>query len=146
MADSWSAGRADTGRHDAPDAGQVEVLTGLPDTLAELTRAVRGLSETVDAIKDTVATAGRVAGRLDELMDDLEGPVHGLRPGIERLSDVLDAPAIERLPAILDSIESTVLPVAHRAERVRRQLGKVGDLRRGVASRLRTESNDPQTM
>lgn len=47
---------------------QVEVLTELPDTLAELTRAVRGLSETVDAIKDTVATAGRVADRLDVLM------------------------------------------------------------------------------
>jgi ABC-type transporter Mla subunit MlaD len=125
---------------------QVEVLTELPETLAELARAVRGLSETVEAIKDTVATAGRVADRLDVLMDDLESPVHGLRPGIERLSRVLDAPVIERLPAILESVESTVLPVAHRAERMRRQLERVGDLGRGVASKLRAGPDNPQTM
>lgn len=115
---------------------QAEVLTELPETLAELTRAVRGLAETVEATKETVATASRVADRLELLMDDLQDPVQGLRPGIERLSVVLDAPVIERLPAILESVESTVLPVAQRAQRLRTQLERLGERRRAVRSRL----------
>lgn len=124
---------------------QAEVMTELPETLAELTRAVRGLAETVEATKVTVATANRVVDRMEALMDELQDPVHGLRPGIERLSRVLEAPVIERLPAILESVEDTVLPVAQRAERLREQLERLGDRRRAVTSKLRPGSDEAQS-
>jgi len=125
---------------------QAELLTELPETMAELTRAVRGLAETLEATKETVATANRVADRLEALMDELHDPVHGLRPGIERLSRVLEAPVIDRLPAILESVEGTVLPVAQRAERLRDQLTRMGERRRSLTSKLRPGSDEPQTM
>ena len=125
---------------------QAELLTELPETLTELTRAARGLAETVEATKETVATANRVADRMEALMDELQDPVHGLRLGIERLSRVLEAPVIDRLPGILESIEETVLPVAQRAERLREQLERLGERRKAITSKLRAGPDESQTM
>jgi len=63
-----------------------ELMTELPETMAELTRAVRGLAATVETAKETVDAANRVAERLESLLDELHDPVHGLRPGIERIT------------------------------------------------------------
>lgn len=104
---------------------QTEVMTELPETIAELTRAVRGLAETVETAKETVASANRVTERLEALLDDLQDPVQGLKPGIERINEVLSAPVIERLPTILESVESTVLPVTESAERLRNRLARL---------------------
>jgi len=119
---------------------QTELMTELPETLAELTRATRGLSETVETAKETVASANRVTEKLEVLIDELQDPVHGLRPGIERVSEVLDAPVIERLPAILESVESTVLPVTASAERLRLRLSTLNERRSRILARLRRES------
>jgi hypothetical protein len=116
---------------------QTETMTQLPETLAELTRAVRGLAETVENTKETVAAANRVVERLEALLDELHDPVHGLRPGIERVSEVLEAPVVQRLPAILESVEGLVLPVARRAERVRLRLSELEGRRRQLVCRLR---------
>jgi len=115
---------------------QAEMMAELPETLAELAKAVRGLAETVEATKDTVAKANRVVERLEVLVDELQDPVRGLRPGLKRVTEVLEAPVVQRLPAILESLESTVMPVALRAERMRNQLAAFGDRRRRVTSRM----------
>ena len=46
---------------------QSELVTEIPEALAEPTRAVRGLAEVVDSAKDTVAAASRVVTRLEAL-------------------------------------------------------------------------------
>lgn len=115
---------------------QAETMTEFPETIAELTRAARGLAEAVETAKETVAAANRVTERLEALMDELQDPVQGLRPGIERVSQVLEAPVVQRLPSILESVESTVLPITQRAERISQRLAMFGDRRRRVASRL----------
>jgi hypothetical protein len=103
---------------------QTELMTELPETMTELTRAVRGLAETVETAKETVAAANRVTERLESLLDELQDPVHGLRPGIQRITEVLEAPVIGRLPAILESVERTVHPVSESAERIRKRLAR----------------------
>lgn len=110
---------------------QTELLTELPETLSELTRAVRGLAESVETSKETVAMANRVVERLEALVDDLHDPVRALRPGIERVSEVLDAPVVQRLPEVLEAVESTIMPITRATERVRATFAKIGKPRQG---------------
>jgi chromosome segregation ATPase len=98
---------------------QTEVLAELPSTIRDLQLAVRGLSEMLAALKDTLASAQRVSTRIDEILDDIEEPVRALRPGIIRLAAALDSPVIDRIPATLEAIEAAVLPVTASAERAR---------------------------
>jgi ABC-type transporter Mla subunit MlaD len=116
---------------------QGELLSELPETLTELSRAVRGLADTVEASKATLASVQRVAERIDTLLDDLEDPVRGLRPGIEKVTAVLQDPAIQRIPPMLSSIDSTVTPMAQRAERTRARLLTWADSRHRLARRLK---------
>jgi hypothetical protein len=43
----------------------------------------------------------------------------------ELMTELLEAPVIERLPAILESVESTVLPVTQSAARIRKRLSRL---------------------
>ena len=125
-----------------PDLGrllqaQTEVLTTLPETLLELNRAVGSLAQAVDATRDTMLAVQGVTRRIDRLLDEIEDPVLGVRPGLERLSRVLEDPVIERIPASLEAIERTVLPVAESADRTRARLAKVRGALRGSRWRKR---------
>jgi hypothetical protein len=93
---------------------QGDLMAELPSIIAELQDAVRGLSETLSDSRETAASAQRVTARLEEILDEIEEPVRSLRPGMERLAVVLDSPVVERLPATLETIERTVLPLASR--------------------------------
>jgi hypothetical protein len=74
---------------------------------------------------------------MESLLEELEDPVRGLRPGIERVTQVLDSPVWERLPAMLESVESTVLPVARSAERARERWARAERLGRDVVAHVR---------
>jgi ABC-type transporter Mla subunit MlaD len=121
---------------------QAEVLAELPDTLRQLSGSVRGLAETAEATRETVAAAQRVVERMNSLLEELEDPVRGLRPGIERVTQVLDSPVWERLPSLLESVESTVLPVTETAKHTRQRLAHVRRLRRDLVARVRTVMSD----
>ena len=116
---------------------QAEVLADLPETIAELSKAVRGLAETAEATKETMAAANRVVNRMETLLDELEDPVRGLRSGIDGVSRVLDAPVLQRLPSIVESVESTLVPITRSAERTRSRLAWIGQRRRSAVARVR---------
>ena len=116
---------------------QAEVMASLPETISELSKAVRGLAETAESTKETVAAASRVVKRMETLLDELEDPVRGLRSGIDGVSRVLDAPVLQRLPAIVESVESTLVPITRSAERTRNRLASAGKRRRRAVAQLR---------
>jgi hypothetical protein len=129
---------------------QAEVLAELPETIGQLSRTVRGLAETVEATRETAVAAGRVVERMESLLDELEDPVRGLRPGIERVTQVLESPVWERLPSMLESVEGTVLPVSRSAQRTRDRWARASRLGREVVAHVRTvvsagsrDSGDP---
>jgi chromosome segregation ATPase len=117
--------------------GQAELFSELPSIIAELQNSVRGLSETLSDSKETAASAQRVTARLEEILDQIEEPVRALRPGIERLAVVLDSPVVERLPATLETIERTVLPLASRINAATVWLDTTAARWRGRIARLR---------
>jgi len=115
---------------------QAEVLSSLPETLSDLHQAVRSLSEVVEATRETMVSVQRLSQRIETVLDDVEDPVRGLRPGLERLNRVLQDPVVERIPAALESIERTVLPVADSADRLRARLDRLRKLPVRTRSRL----------
>lgn len=115
---------------------QAEVLSQLPENIAELSSAARGLAEAVEATKETAASASRVVRRLESLLDELEDPVHGLRPGVERVAEILDAPVVQRIPEVLESIEAAVLPLSQGVEQTRLRIEAFARARRTLLTHI----------
>jgi ABC-type transporter Mla subunit MlaD len=110
---------------------QTEALAQLPRTLSDLNGTVRELTEATTMARDTIASAQRIAERLEDLVEELEEPVRALRPGIERVGKVLDDPAVDTVPDTLRRINEDLMPLIHGLRQAQSRVGSVaGMLRR----------------
>ena len=109
---------------------QTEALAQLPRTLSDLNGTVRELTEATTMARDTVASAQRIAERLEVLMDELEEPVRALRPGIERVGKVFDDPAVDTVPDTLRQINEDLMPLIHSLRQAQSRVGSVAGLLR----------------
>jgi ABC-type transporter Mla subunit MlaD len=109
---------------------QTEALAQLPRTLSDLQGTVRELTEATTMARDTIASAQRVAERLEDLVDELEEPVRALRPGIERVGRVLDDPAVDTVPDTLRRIQEDLVPLIHGLRVAQTRVGSVTGLLR----------------
>ena len=107
---------------------QTEALSQLPRTLSDLNGTVRELTEATTMARDTIASAQRIAERLEELVDELEEPVRALRPGIERVGKVLDDPAVDTVPDTLRRINEDLMPLIHGLRQAQSRVGSVAGL------------------
>jgi ABC-type transporter Mla subunit MlaD len=112
---------------------QTEALAQLPRTLTDLQGTVRELTEATTMARDTIASAQRMAERLEDLVEELEEPVRALKPGLERVGRVLDDPAIDTVPDTLNRIHDDLMPLIHGLRQAQTRVGSVTDilLRRG---------------
>jgi ABC-type transporter Mla subunit MlaD len=118
---------------------QTEVLAQLPRTLSDLNGTVRELTEATTMARDTIASAQRIAERLEELVDELEEPVRALRPGIERVGKVLDDPAVDTVPDTLRRINEDLMPLIHGLRTAQSRVGSVA----GILRRRTREDEGP---
>jgi ABC-type transporter Mla subunit MlaD len=109
---------------------QTEALSQLPRTLSDLNGTVRELTEATTIARETIASAQRIAERLEVLVDELEEPVRALRPGIERVGKVLDDPAVDTVPDTLRRINEDLLPLIHGLRQAQARVGSVTGLLR----------------
>jgi len=109
---------------------QTEALSQLQRTLSDLNGTVRELTAATTMARDTVASAQRIAERLEVLMDELEEPVRALRPGIERVGKVLDDPAVDTVPDTLRQINEDLMPLIHSLRQAQSRVGSVAGLLR----------------
>ena len=109
---------------------QTEALSQLPRTLSDLNGTVRELTEATTMARDTIASAQRIAERLEVLVDELEEPVRALRPGIERVGKVLDDPAVDTVPDTLRRINEDLMPLIHGLRQAQTRVGSVAGLLR----------------
>ncbi len=109
---------------------QTEALSQLPRTLSDLNGTVRELTEATTRARDTIASAQRIAERLESLIDELEEPVRALRPGIERVGKVLDDPAVDPVPDTLRRINEDLMPLIHGLRQAQARVGSVTGLLR----------------
>jgi ABC-type transporter Mla subunit MlaD len=110
---------------------QTEALSQLPRTLSDLNGTVRELTEATTMARDTIASAQRIAERLEDLVEELEEPVRALRPGLERVGRVLDDPAVDTVPDTLRRIHDDLMPLIHGLRQAQTRVGSVtGILRR----------------
>ena len=118
---------------------QTEALSQLPRTLSDLNGTVRELTQATTMARDTIASAQRIAERLEDLVNELEEPVRALRPGIERVGKVLDDPAIDTVPDTLRRINEDLMPLIHGLRQAQTRVGSVTGLlrRRGPRDEAR---------
>ena len=118
---------------------QTEALAQLPRTLTDLQGTVRELTEATTMARDTIASAQRIAERLEDLVEELEEPVRALKPGIERVGRVLDDPVVDTVPDTLRRIQEDLVPLSRGWRVAQNRVGSVtGLLRR----RPRDEDED----
>jgi ABC-type transporter Mla subunit MlaD len=109
---------------------QTEALSQLPRTLGDLNATVRELTAATTKARDTIASAQRIAERLEGLVDELEEPVRALRPGLERVGRVLDDPAVDTVPDTLRRIQEDLVPLIHGLRAAQARVGSVTGLLR----------------
>ena len=109
---------------------QTEALSQLPRTLSDLNGTVRELTEATTMARETIASAQRIAERLETLVEELEEPVRALRPGIERVGKVLDDPAVDTVPDTLRRINEDLMPLIHALRQAQSRVGSVAGLLR----------------
>ena len=90
---------------------QTEALAALPGAVHALSAAVKNLADATAGARDTVQTMNRLATKLESIVDDLEGPLRALAPGMERMAAVLDDPIISTVPDTLGQVQRDILPV-----------------------------------
>lgn len=118
---------------------QTEALAQLPRTLADLNGTVRELTQATTSAKETIASAQRIAERLEDLVTELEEPVRALKPGLERVGRVLDDPAVDTVPDTLRRIHEDLMPLIAGLRQAQSRVGSVTDLLR---RRPRDEDHD----
>jgi ABC-type transporter Mla subunit MlaD len=109
---------------------QTEALSQLPRTLSDLNGTVRELTEATTMARETIASAQRIAERLEGLVNELEEPVRALKPGIERVGKVLDDPAVDTVPDTLRRINEDLMPLIHGLRQAQSRVGSVAGLLR----------------
>jgi ABC-type transporter Mla subunit MlaD len=109
---------------------QTEALSQLPRTLSDLNGTVRELTKATTMARDTIASAQRIAERLEGLVDELEEPVRALGPGIERVGKVLDDPIVDTVPDTLRRIQEDLIPLIHGLRVAQSRVGSVTGLLR----------------
>ena len=110
---------------------QTEALAQLPRTLSDLNGTVRELTEATTMARETIASAQRIAERLEDLVEELEEPMRALRPGLVRVGKVLDDPVVDTVPDTLRRIHDDLMPLIHGLRQAQSRVGSVtGMLRR----------------
>src|SRR3712207_6799845 len=104
---------------------QTEALAQLPRTLSDLNGTVRELTEATTMAHATIASAQRIAERLEDLVEELEEPVRALKPGIERVGRVLDDPIVDTVPDTLRRIQEDLVPLIHGLRVAQSRVGSV---------------------
>jgi ABC-type transporter Mla subunit MlaD len=90
---------------------QAEAIAALPGALVSLTRAVSSLDVTIQDARDTVARLQRLGERLEGMLDEVEQPVKDLAPGLRRVGEVLEDPAVSDLPDTVRRVREDLLPL-----------------------------------
>ena len=104
---------------------QLEAFAALPETLASIERATRGLFVAVLSAQETALALQRVAVRADRMLTELEEPVAALAPGLVRLGRVLDDPALDTVPETLRTVSSQLVPVVATLAETQQRVARI---------------------
>jgi hypothetical protein len=108
-------------------AQQLEAILGRVESVVSLVEApARALAPEMD----------RVARRIHDIGDALDGPVDSLLPGLQRMGAAFERANLEQLPEVLDLLTGQLRTMANVFTEVPRRLGPVGELLTSPATGL----------
>lgn len=117
-------------------AAPARALIEVPRTLLDLNRSILSLIDALTTARETLTSASEVVARMERIAEELEEPIMALRPGIERLSRVLDDEAVETVPDTLRRINEDVLPLLAGLRETQSRVNAVASIMPGAASML----------
>jgi ABC-type transporter Mla subunit MlaD len=119
---------------------QARLVAALPTTL-------RLANDSLVAFASTVQRLDTLVRRLDNLTRPLEEPLTALAPRLERLVPILDMPALQDVPEMLDAVRREGLPALAAVADTQRQVAviaaSVERLMEGIDDTLRRVSELP---
>jgi hypothetical protein len=126
---------------------QTEALIELPATVASLQRAVRALADTVAVGAETLLVVQKLALRIDRIVDELEGPVLALAPGLEQAAKILEDPVVETIPDTVRKLRAEVLPLLRTLNETQARLATLpgASLFGQLTGRVSPRPQDPPT-
>ncbi|MDQ1373040.1 MAG: hypothetical protein QOJ09_378 [Actinomycetota bacterium] len=107
---------------------QTEALAALPGAVQSLSAAVKNLADATAGAKDTIQTMNRLAHRIEGIVEELEGPLKALAPGMERMAKVIDDPIVSTLPDALTQARRDLLPVLRTIAETNERIASLASL------------------
>lgn len=90
------------------------LLEQIPTTLMRLTEVLDKLAPAATDAVETVTISRRVSANIEQLVAELEQPIRDLIPAIERLTTILNDPAIAAIPTTVQRIHDEADPILER--------------------------------
>jgi hypothetical protein len=109
-------------------------LPGVSDVVDALQAQTQALLQVPDAVRAVISLAidaQRVVRRLDGLLDDLEGPLRDLAPGLQNLARTLES---DEIASIVTGVNDTQRQVAAIAATTGRIVSIIDDVGTRMAS------------
>ena len=120
---------------------QNKILETLPGTLLRLTNVLEKIAPAANDAVETVSNSRRVTERVNVLIDELEGPIRDLIPAINRVTEILNDPAIAEIPITIARVQAEANPILDGIGSVRNTASSARDRGRrmvdGTVRRIR---------
>ena len=120
---------------------QNKILETLPGTLLRLTNVLEKIAPAANDAVETVSNSRRVTERVNVLIDELEGPIRDLIPAINRVTEILNDPAIAEIPITIARVQAEANPILDGIGSVRHTASSARDRGRrmvdGTVRRIR---------
>ena len=101
-------------------------VSDVVDLLQTQTQALLAVPDAVRAVIELAIDAQRVVKRLDGLLDELEGPLRELAPGLENLARTLEGDEIASIVTGVNDTQKQVAAIAATTGRIMSVIDDVG--------------------
>ena len=102
-------------------------LSDVVDLLQTQTQALLAVPDAVRAVVELAVDARRVVRRLDGLLDELEGPLRDLAPGLAKLARTLEGDEVEQIVTGINETQRQVAAIAATTGRIVGVIDDVGN-------------------
>ncbi|HVF04933.1 MAG TPA: hypothetical protein VNA20_08845 [Frankiaceae bacterium] len=105
---------------------KLPVVSEMLDLLQTQTQALLAVPDAVRAVVTLAVDAQRVVRRVDGLLDELEGPLRELAPGLQKLARTLEGDEVDQIVTGINETQRQVAAIAATTGRIVNVIDDVG--------------------
>ena len=105
---------------------KLPVVSDVLDLIQTQTQALLAVPDAVRAVVSLAGDAQRVVRRVDGLLDELEGPLRELAPGLQKLARTLEGDEVDQIVTGINETQRQVAAIAATTGRIVNVIDDVG--------------------